>query len=142
MNPTMNQTILRKIDHHGHSADTPSDTQRELTRHCFDLRIHALIMIGTAVLATYCGYRASGASNDGITDDPGSIAMSPDLLSICACLAFVAISVVCLVEAHRFWKKAAIIRLQTKVGSRSIVPNILRNSRKAVVSPLQTLKEC
>src|SRR5579862_6692496 len=62
----------------------------ELARHSLDLRLHALILLGTAILAAYCGYRASGASNDGIADDPGLVAATPDTLSMCACLAFVA----------------------------------------------------
>ena len=123
----MNPISHRKKDHQGCLAEAQSDALAELIRHSVDLRIHAAIMLGTALLAAYCGFYALAAGSERISDNAMTFGASSDSLPIWACLAFVAISGGCLVEAHRFWRKATVIRFRARGGSAS-TPSIARGS--------------
>jgi hypothetical protein len=90
------------------TVEEHSSSQTELASHRFDLRIHALIMLATAMLAAYCGIRISGIDSATIAGDMGSIAGSPDPLSMSAMTVFIAVAALCLLEAHRGWRKSAI----------------------------------
>jgi hypothetical protein len=78
------------------------DTKDEMTRHRFDLRVHALIMMITAILAGYCGVRILD-----IGDMTPSVALPGNILSNCAMMIFLAIGALCFLESFRFWKRAS-----------------------------------
>jgi hypothetical protein len=78
--------------------DTPSDAQIELTHYRFELRVHALIVLFSATLIGYLGFRVWN-----MADEPR------DALSYCVVAIVIAIATICLVEAHRSWRQAATI---------------------------------
>ena len=87
-------------------SDTHPDAQAELARHYVDLRIHALVMLFSAALAGYCGIRVLDLGDATVFGQSVAIAAPPDLLSISAFTVFFAIAALCLLEAHRGWRKS------------------------------------
>jgi hypothetical protein len=144
----MNPAVNKKHDPAEYPSRSQSDALTELIRHSVDLRIHAIIMLGSTVLVAYCGLRASGAYGDGTSDNPESVLSPTDSLSLLACVVFASISIACLIEAHRFWRKAASIRLEAKVDHARHLARGYGAAQKAAAShgkgvapSLQTLKQ-
>ena len=94
-------------------TDMHSDARTELVRHAVDLRVHALVMLATAILAAYCGFRVLDLDSSTISGQPLWIAMPPDLLSIGAMAMFIVFATLCMREAHRSWRKAAVAGART-----------------------------
>ena len=97
-------------------ADAHPDAETELARHQRGLNFHVLVMVFGAALAGYCGTCVFVFGGDMISGIPVSVAMSPNLLSICAMAVFFAIAALCLVEARRAWGKSTAVGAHT--GSR------------------------
>ena len=87
-----------------------NDARVELIRHSIDLRVDACIMLGTALFAACCAFLILGASNDDRSDDIARAVAPSDTLSFSACIIFVAVALVCLTWAYRFWRRATTIR--------------------------------
>jgi hypothetical protein len=90
------------------SVDLHPDAKTELARHYIDLRVHALVMLLSAVLAGYCGIRVLDIGDSTVFGESMRIVTPPDLPSICALAVFFSIASLCLLEAHRGWRKATI----------------------------------
>jgi hypothetical protein len=87
-------------------TDAHADAAVELARHHFDLRVHSLVMLSSAVLAGYCGIRVLDFGDSTALGESMKVAMAPDFLSVCALAMFFAIAALCLLEARRGWRKA------------------------------------
>jgi hypothetical protein len=105
------QTIMNAISRpqtirRDQSADLHSDATTELARHYIDLRVHAAVMLLSAVLAGYCGVRVLDIGDSTVFGESMQIVTLPDLTSVCALAVFFSIASLCLLEAHRGWRKA------------------------------------
>jgi hypothetical protein len=109
----MNAISQRLTTQHTVREELHSDARTELARHYLDLRIHALVMLSTAILAGYCGVRILNLDGAMVAGQPVWIANPPDFMSICAATIFLAIGSVCLRQAHRGWRKATIAASRT-----------------------------
>jgi hypothetical protein len=99
---------LTPHDHVPANADT--DTRSELARYRIDLRIHALIMLGNAILIAYFGFLIWTMDIVLVSGKPVRIAVRPDLPSYCVLAVSFAIAAICLFEAFRSWQDAATAR--------------------------------
>lgn len=81
---------------HTGSYEIPSDAQIELAHYRVDLRVHALIVLFSATLIGYLGFRVWD-----MADAPR------DFLSYFVVAFAIAIAAICVVEAHRSWRQAA-----------------------------------
>ncbi len=104
----MNAISRQPAIHHESIPDAHSDAQTELARHLVDLRVHAVVMLASAGLALFSGIRLCDAVDMSVPVNMASWAMPCNVLSICALSVFVGIAALCLFEAHRCWRKAAI----------------------------------
>jgi len=107
------------------------DARSELAHHYFDLRIHALVMLSTAILAAYCGYRILDGGGAATSDDLANIVMPGDVLSIAGATVFVVISALCLVQAHSAWRKAAVAVVRNALSDDALRRLAFRVSRKS-----------
>jgi hypothetical protein len=115
----MNAISPRPAIHHelhlDPGPDAHSDALTELARHQFDLRVHALVMLASAGLAVFTGARLCDAADTSVSVDAAPVPMPFDILSFCALGVFVGIAALCLFEAHRCWRKAAITGLHATI---------------------------
>ena len=106
---------LTTRDHVPTNAD--ADTRRELARNRIDL--HALIMLGNAILIAYFGFLIWTMDIVLVSGKLVRIAVQPDLLSYCVLAVTSAIAAICLFEAFRSWQEAAPARSAKRSRTRS-----------------------
>jgi hypothetical protein len=81
----------------------------EIAHYAFGLRLRAVVMVLNALVAAYFAYGISGAASEvASTAEFPAVMEQADLISSCIWVsaAFGAVSVFCLFEARRSWKKA------------------------------------
>jgi hypothetical protein len=91
------------------AAVVHSDPRTELARHCFDLRVHAVIMLFNTMMLAYCGFRVLNVADDFMPTEARWITIPHDPLSFCVLAIFIAIAALCLAEARRAWREATTI---------------------------------
>jgi hypothetical protein len=97
---------------------TLSDTQIEAARYRVDLRVHALIVLFVAASIAYLGYRVWDLDVVTVAGEPVRIMATPDFVSNGVFAIVIAIATICLIEARRSWREAAIIRVQDPTVAR------------------------
>jgi hypothetical protein len=94
-------------------AASRSDARSELAHHHFDLQLHALLMFVSGLLAACFGLFIVDLDRAAIPDEATSGGMPLELLSGAALVIFLGMSVFCLLEALRCWRKATAISVRT-----------------------------
>jgi hypothetical protein len=123
----MNAISPRQAIHHDPIPDAHTDAQTELARHQFDLRVHALVMLASAGLASFTGIRLCDAVDTTVSVDMTTVPMPFDMMSFCALGVFVGITALCLFEAHRCWRKAALtgVHATIKTNQAAILDDVV-----------------